>query len=724
MADDRPTISSGRLPANEVPQRDFGIVRRGFDPEEVRAFLEKVARELATAERREQELLEELTAAEDRARHPVIDEGVLTHALGQRSAAVLRNAHEEAARITKTTDESAASILREAQQQATEIQVRAESQAAERIAEAELEANALRQQARDEAAAMMDAARAEGEGLIERARDHGRAMVDQAQDARRRVLADMAHRRRLMTEQIEQFRAARDEIASSIVGVRHSVDRIVDDLARADDAARAAAADVARHVTIDAPEAVLVAEGERAAAELGADSGATLAAAGDVVDRAISSQVSLRFDDIATVVERPGDRPDTDRWSPSPAPGASGEAARGEGDAGQREPAGAAQGSPSHGTGRVRSAPRPAPLPPPIAVDPIAVDLAPEPLDLLAEPGGASSDVDGLFARLRARQGTDGRQEGETGPDDADAAMGAGPAGHGGEGDALAASNGNAPAEGRADAESSGQAAATGDEAAPAGGAPAEAIPAGGAPAGQAPAEEAVGAPQPPDAPAEPSAEHVALERRAAALDPIVTAMARRLKRALQDDQNGLLDRLRKGPGTWTDDLLPQESTQRALYAKASSAALRDSMAAGIAFARSMVGGRQGRSPNPDPRTVDAVTGELTSTVVTLLRRRLEGGDIPDAAERVGAAYREWRGERIERLAEDRAIEAFGAGVLAGSARSGGVVWVRGDSGPGCADCEDNALAGSMAPGEEFPTGHRHPPAHAGCRCLVVPAAQ
>ncbi len=199
MDDDRSTFSSSRLAASEIAQRAFGVVRRGFDPEEVRAFLEVVARELQVSERREQELLHELTAAEERARHPVIDEGVLTSALGQRSAAVLRNAHEEAARITLASEEAAAGVVREAQQHATEIQVRAEAQAAERIAEAELEANALRQQARDESAAMLDAARAEGESLVERAREHGRAMLDQAQDARRRVLADMAHRRRLMT---------------------------------------------------------------------------------------------------------------------------------------------------------------------------------------------------------------------------------------------------------------------------------------------------------------------------------------------------------------------------------------------------------------------------------------------------------------------------------------------------------------------------------------------
>jgi len=47
------------------------------------------------------------------------------------------------------------------------------------------------------------------------------------------------------------------------------------------------------------------------------------------------------------------------------------------------------------------------------------------------------------------------------------------------------------------------------------------------------------------------------------------------------------------------------------------------------------------------------------------------------------------------------------------------VRWVLGPTSPACADCDETRW-GRSSPGEEFPTGHRHPPAHAGCRCLVV----
>lgn len=37
-----------------------------------------------------------------------------------------------------------------------------------------------------------------------------------------------------------------------------------------------------------------------------------------------------------------------------------------------------------------------------------------------------------------------------------------------------------------------------------------------------------------------------------------------------------------------------------------------------------------------------------------------------------------------------------------------------------CPDCDDNALEPTVR-GRQFPTGQPFPPAHPGCRCLLVP---
>ena len=742
VADDRFSGSTPRLDVAEIARHPFGTVRRGFDPKEVRAQLELLARALERAGEREQELLHKLQEAEERARHPVIDESVLTSSLGQRSAAVLRGAHEEAARILSQAEETAAAMVRDAQQQATDIQVNAESSSAERIAEAELEAGSLRQQTREEAAAALEAAREEGEAVVERAREHGRAMLDQAQEARRRVLADMAHRRRLMTEQIELFRAARDEIAGSVVGVRRSIDRIVEDLSRAEDAARATASGAARTHAVDVAEPVLVAEGERAVAELdalGEDAGdfasRTLQSShhpGEEAARA--SEAVLRFDDVATVVERPapgqtgvgvpGPHRTHEEVPPLPAvlvrPAAGTKGRSGEAHAGavhdwQDDPSIADAGAPLPGGTQVEPVPEESPLPEDAAAD--ATGARPQ----------AKMDVQGLFARLRARQDVGATQEVDAdapgrvadaevarevdGEIDGDAAV------------ELQQMPGEplepAPAEPEPEpvepAPVPVEPAPVPVEPAPVPVEPLEPAPVPVEPLEPAPAEPLEPEPEPgtyPDA--------EAFARRAGALDPIVMTLARRLKRALQDDQNLLLDRLRQGSGEWNDELLVDEASQQARYAEAATTSVRDAVSAGTAFARTAVGGRQLKRMVVDPRAVAAVTSELASTVVTLIRRRLERGESPDAAERIGAAYREWRGERIERLAEDSAVEAFSKGVLAGAGKRS-VRWSRSEVGPGCADCEDNALAGVVAAGNEFPTGHQHPPAHAGCRCLVLP---
>jgi DivIVA domain-containing protein len=604
MPDDR-SLYPLRISASEVARHTFGTARRGYDPDAVRAFLETVAREIQAFEAHDQELRTALAEAEERAAHPVLDQATLSAALGQQSAQVLRNAHDEAARITQIAEESAASTLRDAHQQAGELQIQAESAAAARIAEAELaaaaqleqvgqEADALRRQVSEEAAALREQARQDGERLMAEARERGRTMIDQAQEARRRVLADGAQRRRALHLQIEQLRAARDQLSSSVLSVRQSVDDIVAGLARADDEARAAAAAVA----------------QRPPAEPPADA-ATLLGAGEAGEHEGGLEVPVG---LVVVVDEEGHQPTPTAEDVVVEP-AAGPTPDGSG------PVGAGSGAPN-----------------PEGADP--------------------STVDALFARIRA--GSD---------DDADES---GPLAQGAESGA-----------------------------------------------------DAAGSPVAGDEAEDDHNEDPIVAERDLRLDPVVTRLNRKLKRVLQDDQNRILDRLRSATGGWSEDVLLPEEDQRAAYSRAAGELLAEARAAGVAFAAEHGG-------HADP-VADDVSGpaaeSLAATVTTLLRRRLTGDDgVPpgsvgdEAADRVGAAYREWRGERIERLVGDHALGVFSAGVLA-AAGPAGVRWVTGGGPTACADCDDNALGGLVAAGAEFPTGHRHPPAHTGCRCVVVPTS-
>ena len=93
--------------------------------------------------------------------------------------------------------------------------------------------------------------------------------------------------------------------------------------------------------------------------------------------------------------------------------------------------------------------------------------------------------------------------------------------------------------------------------------------------------------------------------------------------------------------------------------------------------------------------------------MVTNLRRQVEEG-TGDPADRIGAAFREWRGERVERLVGDQATQAFSAGVAAASA-DGKVRWVV-TTASGCSDCEDNALGRCGERFRSVPHGARAPP--------------
>ena len=227
-----------------------------------------------------------------------------------------------------------------------------------------------------------------------------------------------------------------------------------------------------------------------------------------------------------------------------------------------------------------------------------------------------------------------------------------------------------------------------------------------------------------PDAPAEtsepsdPDADSV--RRRDEETAPLEAQLARKLKRALQDEQNDVLDRLRVHRGK-LDEVLATADEQASRYRRVARPVLDQAARAGAGF----VG--QTRKPRV---SFDEQAGELASAIAGPLRTRLEaafeqatrdGDDEGAVIERIGAAYREWKMQRIERLAGDHVAAAFTRGTYAAAADDTKLRWIVSDLDGPCPDCDDNALAGPTTKGETYPTGQLHPPAHGGCRCLLLP---
>jgi hypothetical protein len=207
---------------------------------------------------------------------------------------------------------------------------------------------------------------------------------------------------------------------------------------------------------------------------------------------------------------------------------------------------------------------------------------------------------------------------------------------------------------------------------------------------------------------------------RAAVLDPLVVSATRRLKRVLADEQNAVLDQLRRPKADHSvDAMVGSHAVQIEIYLHGIDADLRDGALAG---ATELVG-----PVAPDHPAVEEArsraAAEVVGALVRPLRERLaaavDGVDADVAAERVRALYRETKTTRVETAVLHALRVAFGAGGL-GAASGRTVCWVVDPDAPPCADAEDNALAGAVPAGAAFPTGHTAAPAYPGCRCAVT----
>ncbi len=192
----------------------------------------------------------------------------------------------------------------------------------------------------------------------------------------------------------------------------------------------------------------------------------------------------------------------------------------------------------------------------------------------------------------------------------------------------------------------------------------------------------------------------------------------KRAKRAAQDDQNALLDAVRRHKGRPTAGQVLRDDD-------ATVAAWTDVLRSALDEAYS--DGRQAAGADAGDAS-DALLREAAETIAFPLRDRIagaiddvDGSDTSGLVERIGARYREWKNQQLERALGDVMVAAWSRGVYDGSSDGTVLHWIPLAVG-GCADCDDNALEPTVK-GEAFPTGQAHPPAHPGCRCLLAPAA-
>jgi hypothetical protein len=224
---------------------------------------------------------------------------------------------------------------------------------------------------------------------------------------------------------------------------------------------------------------------------------------------------------------------------------------------------------------------------------------------------------------------------------------------------------------------------------------------------------------------------------------PLIVMTARKMKRVLAEEQNGLFDAVRRHsnkrqPLTDVAVLLPPVAEHVALYRSAIDEPLRAAALAGASSLSTEDASALQRAVN-DAAVLAPVDTAIEQDVVMPLRERLERclhdveGDADDFVGAARSVYREWKSEHIDEHVDDLVHLAYGRGAHAVLSPGTPVCWLVDPNGPDCPDAEDNALAGAWQRGSvphraRAPTGPCRVPLPArpnlrvACRFVRIPS--
>jgi DivIVA domain-containing protein len=215
--------------------------------------------------------------------------------------------------------------------------------------------------------------------------------------------------------------------------------------------------------------------------------------------------------------------------------------------------------------------------------------------------------------------------------------------------------------------------------------------------------------------------------RRDEVVNPALEALGRAVKRQLADDENVVLTHVSGKRSSLTlAAMLPSPGEHAAAYSEV-ICELVTSIA--VDAARSISDARRSdmRAAITNGGVLETIHEMLFASFVQPLHARVTdaltaaGKDRDKLLSALRSIFQECKSQQIAAVVSDIAYFTYARGLFLGCDTKSTVCWAVDPRGPACADAEDNSLAGGMRRGEMFPTGHAHPLAHAGCRCLVVP---
>lgn len=232
---------------------------------------------------------------------------------------------------------------------------------------------------------------------------------------------------------------------------------------------------------------------------------------------------------------------------------------------------------------------------------------------------------------------------------------------------------------------------------------------AGEAPHGDEEAGSAHGEETPTGTPAAAVLDIDPFEMRDRLLLPIANRALRNLKRQLTEEQNSALEAVRLDEGGWEPNAEELAGSLRADLVVLVS----ESYAAGHSAAEEMLRARIRRLPTPAFDVVGPIAAALAEDVAAVLHEgRALGQGARQLAAGVSRVFRGWRADEAERRVRDWSFTAYHTGLVDSLRESdvGDLRWIV--AGRGCASCRAAA---------ERPVAGL-PPAHGDCACTVLPA--
>ena len=691
---------------NAIAAATFSTVRRGFDPNEVRGLLRTVSGELTRLQDRERQLEREVAALKQAQIAPTLplDEETLTSMLGEETARVIATAREAALSIRTRAEEGATRLLRDAAEEAATTRSQAELEAAKRLQEAQIEAQMH----------------------LEAARAQGRDMANEAREYRERVLADVGRRRELARMQLLQVNSGRERLMQAFERARLvAVDVLVevDELGGEPEelvnlalttgpvpvmVPRPSVASSTLPALTPNPKPVDTAPKSSAAAAAN-DAAPVRGEAPEQADAGVSSSVAMYN---ATDEDEDGVVPNADEVATDP------DAATGTDDlddqAGTTDTGTDTDGDMSlvddstveEVTGddstvddstveavTVDEVTVDDSTVEAVTVDEVTVDDSTVEAVTVEDHGPLASVVSLFAGELDSRSADRTQSQSRVAVDQ------------------LFAKLKVAKAEEIARDVEQSVAAPTSIRQAP------KKRPA--TDSSHDAREVPVGAAGPEDV--------SVFEHRDELLAGLTASVARKLKRVLADEQNEVLDVLRrKEPVSDLDTLVPLEPEHARSYAQVIHDDLYTAATGGAMFS-DPAGDPQRRIA--DAGIIDTLLAEVEEAVVQPLRERLYAAVAAQSSndklgQTVRGIYREWKTSVLDIAAADLAASAYARGVSAVLVPGTAVSWIISPASPACGECSTNAAAGVVQFGDAFPTGDLSSPAHLGCRCLIVAAGR